>query len=107
MKLLQGCFVDYILGPVSWSIYKQFIWPPHPRACNIELAVRKALSLEMEPHDLKRLPLGLINSHGKAGSQRGTVGVPKIWSMSEIADFRVDSHGFKCVEFENDICFAI
>ena len=36
-----------------------------------------------------------------------TVGVPKFWSMSEIADFRVDSHGFKCVEFENDICFAI
>ena len=36
-----------------------------------------------------------------------TVGVPKFWSMSEIADLRVDSHGFKCVEFENDICFAI
>ena len=47
-------------------------------------------------------------SLGGEGTTEGVkVGVPKIWSMSEITDFRVDSHGFKCVEFENDICFAI
>ena len=35
------------------------------------------------------------------------LGVSKIWSMSESAVFRVDSHEFEYVELENDIRFAI
>ena len=45
--------------------------------------------------------------HGAACLVHGAVGVPKIWSMSESAVFRVDSHEFEYVELENDIRFAI
>ena len=46
----------------------------------------------------------------KGGAMAGwteRVGVSKIWSMSESAVFRVDSHEFEYVELENDIRFAI